>query len=77
MHAMQKQLPGNRLRELRIARGWKPYDVAHFIGADPATVSRWERATVSIRDDTKFRLAELYDVSVPYLMGWDDEIAAA
>lgn len=82
MHAMQRQLPANRLRELRLARGWKAYNVAHLLGEmtgeshDPGTVRRWETGG-SIRDDYKFALAELYGVSVTYMMGWDDEPVAA
>lgn len=82
MHAMQRQLPANRLRELREARGWKPYNVAHLLGemtgetVDPSTVYRWERGG-TINDADKFALAELYGVTPTYLMGWDDEPVAA
>lgn len=69
-------LPGNRLRELREARGLKLYDISAAIRVDPATVSRWERGVSEVPDLAKFQLAEFFGVSVTYLMGWPDEVAA-
>lgn len=75
---MQKQAGKNRLRALRTERGLKLYDVAAAVRADPATIHRWETgATRTIPDDTKLALAEFYGVPVPYLMGWDNDRAAA
>jgi transcriptional regulator with XRE-family HTH domain len=70
-------LPKNRLRELREARGWKLYDVSVRVRVDPSTVHRWERGESTIPDRIKIALAEFYDVTPGYLMGWDDAPVAA
>lgn len=66
----------NRLRELREARGLKLYDISAAIRVDPGTVSRWERGISPIPDEAKLQLAEFFDVTRPYLMGWDEPAAA-
>ena len=82
MHGMHRELPANRLQELRESRGLRPYNVAHLLGestgdtVDPSTIWRWETGRSPIRDDYKFALAELFDVTVAHLMGWDEEAAA-
>jgi transcriptional regulator with XRE-family HTH domain len=71
---MQSQLPANRLRELREARDLKLYDLAARFRVDPSTVYRWE--TVRVPDEAKLQLAEFYGVTVAYLMGWPEKVAA-
>jgi transcriptional regulator with XRE-family HTH domain len=73
---MQSQLPANRLRELREARGLKPYDIAARLRVDPSTVWRWETRGGSVPDQAKLDLAAFYGVSVAHLMGWDETEAA-
>lgn len=67
---------GNRIRELRTARQLKQYDLAAELRVDQSTVARWERNVGSIPDDKKLALAQLFEVSVEHLMGWDREEAA-
>lgn len=68
--------PSNRLRELRRDRDLKLYDISVVVRVDPATVHKWETGKVTtIPDDAKFAMAEMFGVSVSYLMGWD-EVAA-
>ena len=67
--------PGNRLEELRVARGLLRSQVAAALLIDQSTVYRWERGA-NIPDEKKFQLAELLEVEVPYLMGWASEDAA-
>jgi predicted transcriptional regulator len=59
-----------RLRELRRdscrTRRW----VARGIGAPPAQVKRYERGEAMCPAAHRNALAELFGVSVPYLMGW-------
>jgi len=74
---MQSELPPNRLKELREARGWKPYNVAHMIGADPSTVYRWETGQSKMPDRMKLKLADLYGVTIAYMMGWPEHADAA
>lgn len=72
---MQKQVPPNRLRELRELKGLARYDVSAHVRVDPTTVYRWERGDSPIPDDQKLALAELLGVSRAYLMGWEAEAA--
>lgn len=66
------QTPPNRLRELRLASGLKIYDVAARIRRTTATIEHWERGETTVPDRMKFALAELYEVTPSYLMGWDE-----
>lgn len=72
---MQRELPANRLKELREKRGLKLYDIAARIRRNPSTIWRWEQGE-AMPDWAKLALAELYEVSPSYLMGWDDKVAA-
>lgn len=69
--AMPSQLPANRLRELREARGLRRLDIAYLCRVEPITVQRWERKLVP--QEQLPVLAEFFGVSIPYLAGWTDE----
>ncbi len=70
-------LPPNRIARLRRASGLKGPEVARFVGVHEATLYRWEKGEVGVRDDQKYILAQLFKVSVPFLMGWTDDKEAA
>lgn len=76
MRGVKRELPENRLRELREAHALKLYDISARLRVDPSTVWRWE-AGGPVPDAAKLELADLYDVTPAYLMGWDSEPAAA
>lgn len=76
MHDVQTQRPQNRLQELRQAKGLKLYDIAAELRVDPSTISRWETKG-SIPDKFKPPLATMLDVSIAYLMRWDEAEAEA
>lgn len=66
-------MPQNRLRELRLERGLTQAELAREVGVNHSRVSRWERTEGhAIPDRIKAHLAEILQVSVPFLMGWDD-----
>jgi transcriptional regulator with XRE-family HTH domain len=73
---MQRQLPRNRLRELREARDLKLYDIAARYRKDPSTVHRWESGHSIVPDEIKLDLAAFYGVTVAHLMGWPETVAA-
>lgn len=75
--AAQRELPKNRLAELRSARGEYLWQLTHIAQRDTATINRWERNEGNIPDDAKLALAKHYGVSVPYLMGWDESEESA
>lgn len=65
-------MPPNRIQELCKATGTKRAEIAVKCKVDPSTVWRWETGKSTIPDDKKFLLAELFGVSVTWLMGWED-----
>lgn len=73
MRCMQTQLPENRLGELVEKRGKRLAHVAAHCDVDQSTVYRWREGKTAIPDTQKHVLAEYFGVSIPYLMGWDDE----
>jgi transcriptional regulator with XRE-family HTH domain len=67
-------LPTNRIASLRAASGLTRTQVAARLGLkSERTVYRWETGGSGIPDSSKFALAEMFGVSVPWLMGWEDE----
>ena len=76
MHGMQARGDGNRLKELREARGLRQVHVAAHIDRDQTMVYRYETGQVPIPDDVKAQLADFFGVSRAYLMGWDEDAAA-
>lgn len=63
----------NRIGEARRARKMKQAEVAKALGVDQSTVSGWERGTREADHETLSRLADLYHVSVDYLLCRTDD----
>lgn len=59
----------NRLRELRIGKGWRQSDLAAVLNTKPQTVSRYEKGDRDIDSATICRLCEIFDVTADYLLG--------
>lgn len=59
---------GERLRRLRLSRGMSLQDVAHALGCHYSTVSAYERGTRNPSHAALSRLAQLYQVPVPFLV---------
>lgn len=59
---------GERLRRLRLSRGLSLQDVAHAVGCHYSTISAYERGTRNPSQSALSRLAQLYQVSVPFLV---------
>ena len=76
LQTVQRQLPPNRLRELRESRELKLYDIAARYRKDPSTVHRWESGRALVPDEIKLDLADFYGVTVAHLMGWPEKVAA-
>jgi len=74
---MQEVLPLNRIAHLIQRDGVKPVEVAAHCGVDQSTLYRWRTAATPIPDGQKFKLARYFKVSVPFLMGWDDDEGVA
>lgn len=60
---------GERIRALRSERGWSQEELATKISAAGAhQISRYENAKITPATDTVVRLAEIFDVSIDYLL---------
>ncbi len=62
---------GRRFREARLNCNMKVIDVAKILGVVQSTVSAWEGERKEPPYDTVKKMAELYHVSVEYLLGYD------
>lgn len=62
----------NRIGHLRETANLRPADIASRLGVTETTARRWEAGKVQIPDEKKLALAELFEVSVPFLMGWPE-----
>ena len=68
---------GNRIKQLRLAKGYTQKDVAHYLGVQTATVNRYETGIITnLKQATIAKLSELFDVSPAYIMGLEEDLAA-
>lgn len=65
-----------RLKELRMERGWNQKRIADELGVTPATVSNWEAGRKRPDVATTIKLANMFDVSLDYLVGRSDNRTA-
>lgn len=64
---------GNRLTELREAKGWSKTFTAEKLGVKAmSTYANWEYGNREPDTDMLLNIAELYDVTVDYLLGRSD-----
>lgn len=63
----------NRIRTLRQEHGKTQEQLANEIGVKKLTISRWENAeNVSLKQDKAQQLADIFGVSIAYLLGYED-----
>lgn len=63
-----------RLKELRLQHGYTMESLGEKIGVVKSTIAKWENGYVdNIKRDMIVKLAELYNVSPIYIMGYDIE----
>ena len=64
----------DRLKELRTERNMSLNDIAVILDIQRATVYKYEHGLITnIPPDKVHKLAKLFNVSRPYMMGWSDE----
>lgn len=63
---------GEKLKELRISKGWTQEELAHKIGKQRQAVIRYESGESYPRRDDYRKLAELLGVNVNYLLTEDE-----
>ena len=66
----------NRLKEARLATGMSQKDVADALHLAPPSVSNWENGKTNPSQENLKALAELYHVSIDYLLGRDRKPAS-
>ena len=65
----------NRFEECRRQKGFTQKFVAITLGVKPPQISKWEKGTQSPSRENCVKLAELFGVSVDYLLGLSDDPA--
>lgn len=58
----------NRFRMLRLARGWTQQEVADLLGCTPSKINMTEMGKRGLNDELAVLAADLYKVSVDYLL---------
>lgn len=56
------------LKQKRMERGLRQWDVAKQLGVNPATISQWENRHAKPSQEQLRQLAELYEVEVGELL---------
>lgn len=63
----------DRIKEMRTKRGLTLAYVAEQLGIKEATMQRYESGEIkNIKHDTITKLAEIFDCTPSYLMGWEE-----
>lgn len=62
-----------RIKELRIKKGLTMEKLAELIGVSKSTIAKWENGYVdNMRQERVKKLAEIFEVSPTFIMGYDD-----
>ncbi|ARU13935.1 DNA binding protein [Streptococcus phage P7574] len=61
-----------RIKQLRKERKLSIVELAEKIGVTKLTILNWEHGTHEIKGSNAKKLAEYFNVSVPYLLGYDN-----
>lgn len=63
----------HRIRDLRVDHDLKQQQVAEYLGMSQTGYSKYEVGTNDIPTQILVKLAQLYDVSIDYLLGETDQ----
>ena len=77
MHSARGSSSPNRLDELIARDGVKLAVLAGHCDVDQSTLFRWRSGETEMRVSQIERIAEFFNVSPAYVVGWDDEKQAA
>lgn len=61
-----------KIKELRIERGYTQTDLAKLVGVKQSCVSKWERGATLPDSDMIVSLCKLFQISSDYLLGLTD-----
>ena len=62
----------NKIKELREKTGLSQEKLAEKLEVNLRTLQRWENNETAIRKKNAEKLADFFNVSVPYLLGYDE-----
>ena len=65
----------NRIRELRMQRGWRQEDLAERMHMKKNTISRYETELLGIDADTIRQLCDIFGCTADYLLGRSESAA--
>ena len=63
----------NRLKQLRKSKGMTRVELAELMNVTKLTVLNWEHSTHEIKGSNAKKLADNFNVSIPYLLGYDTD----
>jgi transcriptional regulator with XRE-family HTH domain len=66
-----------KIRKLRKEKGWSQTQLAHKLGIHPQNVSRYERGPITPSTEAISKFAEVFGVSVDYLLNDNFEDSSA
>ena len=69
---IQRKL-GERIRQLRLDRGWSQDTFAHLVGLNRAYPNKIEKAKIDLRFSTLARMARVFEISVAELVNVETE----
>ena len=67
---------GQRIKELRIEKGWSQRDLAKELNIAQITVSKYEREKLDLGTALIIQLTRIFHVSSDYILGIEDETGA-
>lgn len=59
----------NRIKILRIEKGMKQSELAEYLKVAQSTVSGWENGNYEVDHENLYKIADLFDCSIDYLLG--------
>ena len=68
--------PGERIKELRLLSEMSQEELGRRVGVQRAAINKYEKGTVTnIPIQTIERMAQVFDVSPAYIVGWNNQEA--
>ena len=67
-------MPGTKIRELRLLAGMSQEELGKRVGVQRAAINKYEKGIVeNIPLHTIEKMAQIFDVSPTYIVGWNDD----
>ena len=69
----KKSIRGQNLKELRIKKGLKQFELANFLEITPQAYQKYEYGTAEPNYDSLCKLADFYGVTTDYILGREEQ----